>query len=133
MKKAARPILLFELCVFVTGIMTSGGNGQAPVMRMQYPDQDGGFSHHHQHHPHQHIHHQGVPQPHIHPAMMPTGGTTTGLPSHLKPAGERLEHEGPPDLPSSPPPMHPPTLSPDMEDVRVCIIIIYYVVAINLE
>ena len=51
---------------------------------------------------------------HPHPAMM---GNNSG-PYALYPSSE----ERPPELPTSPPPLHPPTLSPDMEDVRVRIL-----------
>ncbi len=49
-----------------------------------------------------------------HPAML--GSNSVPYPLH---AGGGATDERPPELPASPPPMHPPTLSPDMEDVRV--------------
>ena len=46
-----------------------------------------------------------------HPAMI--GNNSVPYPL------QTVNEDRPPELPSSPPPMHPPTLSPDMEDVRV--------------
>ena len=73
--------------------------------------------------PHYEGHGQSDRQPH--PAMI--GHNSVPYPL------QTVNEDRPPELPASPPPMHPPTLSPDMEDVRVSEIYIQHHVIQNVS